>query len=133
MLKRVFFYVKTAKVRWRLGATSPDPLSLQQLGGSPLDPRLCSLPLAESWVHHCIWGRQFAIGRISSYATDSFRRSRHCPNYAVCMLLVCFIRACDGTLIFSFVGVALKRTVITPEINSFLFSEDLQKFCRPRL
>ena len=37
----VFFYVKTVKVRWQLGATPPDPLSLRRL--EPLSHRLYPL------------------------------------------------------------------------------------------
>ena len=35
------FYVKTSKIRWRLGATPLDPLSLRRLGASPPNSRLC--------------------------------------------------------------------------------------------
>ena len=38
------------KIRWRLGALPPDPLSLRRLGASPPDPRLW-LPLPNpEWV-----------------------------------------------------------------------------------
>ena len=42
-------YVKIIKIRWRLGATTPDPLGLQRLGISPPDlrwwppPPLCQI------------------------------------------------------------------------------------------
>ena len=38
--KSSVFYVKTVKIRWRLGASSPNPLGLRRLGVSPPDPRL---------------------------------------------------------------------------------------------
>ena len=54
-----FFYVKTAKIHWQLGATSPDPLGLRRLGIRPQTPGYVPPPLAKFWVHHCIWGQQF--------------------------------------------------------------------------
>ena len=52
----MFVYVKTAKIRWLHPQT---PLASGSWGVRPPDPRLCFPPLAESWVHHCIWGWQF--------------------------------------------------------------------------
>ena len=61
VFKRVFSYVKTGKIRCSLPLW-PNP-------GYMFPPSL-----AKSWVHHCIWGRQFFEppqgGRIFSYATD---------------------------------------------------------------
>ena len=39
--KMSVLYVKIVKNRWRLGATSPDPLGFQRLGVSPPGPRWC--------------------------------------------------------------------------------------------
>ena len=38
--KKSVFYVKTVKIRWRLGVQPPDPLGLRRLGVSPPGPRL---------------------------------------------------------------------------------------------
>ena len=46
--KMSVFYVKTAKIRWRLGATLSDPLSLWRV--SPI-PQILGF---KSWVRHCI-------------------------------------------------------------------------------
>ena len=43
--KASVFYAKTVKIRWRLGATPPDPFSLRRLGVLPPDPRLRPPPL----------------------------------------------------------------------------------------
>ena len=40
------FYVKTAKIRWQLGATPQDPLGFRRLGATLPDPRLCT-PLCQ--------------------------------------------------------------------------------------
>ena len=42
--KMSVFLVKTLKIRWRLGALPPDPLSLRRLGASP-QTLACGLPL----------------------------------------------------------------------------------------
>ena len=45
--KNEFFYVKTVKIRWRLGVTPPDP-------------RLWPL-FAKSWVRHCLRARRLEL------------------------------------------------------------------------